>query len=381
MTKTDISPELAIERILSGQPFLDVRAPIEFSQGSFPNTTNIPILNDEERKQVGTCYKNQGNTAAVQLGEALISGSRKTTLLAEWTAAVQQYPDITLFCFRGGQRSGISQRWLADAGYPRPKVTGGYKAIRQHLLQHLEHITGTEQLVIIGGKTGVRKTTLIEQCPTGIDLEKHANHRGSAFGEQVNPQPAQIDFEHQLILNLLAMARNQPQQRFFFEDEGNNIGRIAIPLALRNALLKAPIWVIEDTVESRAIEICRAYIIEPAIAFQQKFGNTDGIKMHRKRLSDALYKIQKRLGSEKYNQLNQELENALQKTHAEGNVFSTTSSTAFDEHLNWITPLLTDYYDPMYDYQLSKKQARIAFHGNWQAVLAKTQTKKNNALN
>ena len=372
--KSDISPELAVNQLLSGKPFLDVRAPVEFTQGSFPNAMNIPILNDEEREQVGICYKNQGNAAAIQLGKSLINGTRKNALMTKWINAIQQNPDITLFCFRGGQRSAISQKWLTEAGYPLAKVTGGYKAIRHLLLQHLEYIALHQKLIIIGGKTGVRKTTLIEQCPTGIDLEKHANHRGSAFGEQVNPQPAQIDFEHRLILNLLAVSKSHPQHALFFEDEGNNIGRIAVPLTLRKALLKAPIWVIEDSVESRAIEICRAYVIEPAIAFQEKFGHAEGLTQHKNRLSDALSKIQKRLGSKKYIQLNNELNSALRKTHAAGNVITALPTACFDDHLNWITPLLTDYYDPMYEYQLSKKEARVIFHGSWQAVLANSLT-------
>ena len=35
-------------------PFLDVRAPCEFSRGAFPNATNLPLLSDSEREAVGT---------------------------------------------------------------------------------------------------------------------------------------------------------------------------------------------------------------------------------------------------------------------------------------------------------------------------------------
>ena len=33
-------------------------------------------------------------------------------------------------------------------------------------------------------------------------------------------------------------------------------------------------------------------------------------------------------------------------------------------HEAWIEALLSGYYDPMYDFQLSRKEARIAFRGN-----------------
>ncbi|HBX40061.1 MAG TPA: tRNA 2-selenouridine(34) synthase MnmH, partial [Marinobacter adhaerens] len=37
---------------LNDVPLMDVRAPVEFSRGSFPNTENAPLMNDEERHRV-----------------------------------------------------------------------------------------------------------------------------------------------------------------------------------------------------------------------------------------------------------------------------------------------------------------------------------------
>lgn len=42
-------------------PIIDVRAPIEFKQGSMPAAHNLPLMNDAERAAVGTCYKQQGS--------------------------------------------------------------------------------------------------------------------------------------------------------------------------------------------------------------------------------------------------------------------------------------------------------------------------------
>ena len=49
-------------------PLIDVRAPVEFSQGAFPGAVNLPILNDDERHRVGVCYKQKGPDAAEKLG-------------------------------------------------------------------------------------------------------------------------------------------------------------------------------------------------------------------------------------------------------------------------------------------------------------------------
>ena len=41
-----------------------------------------------------------------------------------------------------------------------------------------------------------------------------------------------------------------------------------------------------------------------------------------------------------------------------------------DQHREWITLLLTDYYDPMYAYQMEKKASRVVFRGNSDAFLS-----------
>ena len=43
---------------------MDTRAPLEFSKGAFPYTVNLPLMTDDERAQVGTCYKQQGQASA-----------------------------------------------------------------------------------------------------------------------------------------------------------------------------------------------------------------------------------------------------------------------------------------------------------------------------
>ncbi|HKM97516.1 MAG TPA: tRNA 2-selenouridine(34) synthase MnmH, partial [Buttiauxella sp.] len=41
-----------------------------------------------------------------------------------------------------------------------------------------------------------------------------------------------------------------------------------------------------------------------------------------------------------------------------------------DGHLAWLSPLLEEYYDPMYRYQLSKKAQNIVFRGDYEQVEA-----------
>lgn len=48
--------------LASDTPLIDVRAPIEFARGAMPAAINLPLMNDDERAAVGTCYKRQGRT-------------------------------------------------------------------------------------------------------------------------------------------------------------------------------------------------------------------------------------------------------------------------------------------------------------------------------
>ena len=172
---------------LEDRPFIDTRAPVEFQRGSFPSAVNLPLMTDSERQQVGLRYKEQGEQAAVALGHELVSGATKEKRIAAWVEQVKRHENAALLCFRGGLRSQTVQSWLAASGYQLPIVNGGYKALRSYLLTSLEACLSELNLMVVGGRTGVAKTALLNKaCDTlrvpVIDLEGLAHHRGSAFG-------------------------------------------------------------------------------------------------------------------------------------------------------------------------------------------------------
>ena len=118
---------------LNDVPLMDMRAPVEFVQGAFPMSESHPLMSDTERQAVGTCYKEQGQEAALNLGHSLVNGELKAARVAEWKAFCEANPTGYLYCFRGGLRSQISQQWLKEAGIDFPYVEGGYKALRRFL--------------------------------------------------------------------------------------------------------------------------------------------------------------------------------------------------------------------------------------------------------
>ena len=130
--------QLYTDLFLNNAPMMDVRAPIEFERGAFPASKNLPIMDDEQREIIGTCYSNQGQDKAIEKGHELVQGETREARIAAWVKFAKQDPNGFLYCFRGGLRSKITQQWMREAGVDLPIVTGGYKALRTFLLNELE---------------------------------------------------------------------------------------------------------------------------------------------------------------------------------------------------------------------------------------------------
>jgi len=349
--------------VLDRTPLIDVRAPIEFQQGAFETATNLPLMNDEERQQVGLCYKQQGHDHAVSLGHQLLTPALREQRIGAWQDFIDANPNALLYCFRGGMRSKISQQWLKDQGIAITRIKGGYKAFRRYLLNQLENLT--EQLnpevqtdssilsSIISGRTGSGKTLVISQLNHAIDIEGLAHHRGSTFGGYPTPQPTQINFENRLAMAVIRQLE-QGVKHLVIEDESANIGSINIPMPLYRALKKGRYIELDTPLEKRLQITHQEYVIAtqalyPNIAKWQAF------------MQAAIFRIRKRLGGERYQRVMTQFQQACdhqQRTHE-------TSM-----HLAWIQTLLVEYYDPMYDYQQQKNNQNSQFKGNLSEVLA-----------
>ena len=343
---------------LRDTPMMDTRAPLEFKKGAFPHTVSLPLMTDAERAKVGTCYKQKGQDEAIKLGHQLVGGKVKEERLARWLEFARQHPDGYLYCFRGGLRSQIVQQWLKDAGMEYPRITGGYKAMRRFLIDTFSGIVAQGQFRILAGHTGCAKTDILNSLPDSIDLEGLAHHRGSTFGKRPGGQPSQIDFENTLAIALFRQQHARPQAPVLLEDESLLIGRCAIPPDLREKMQQSPLIVVDASLEERVEHSFRNYILHKLGEWQQTLGEEQGFVEFAADLRQSLQKIHKRLGGVRYQQLQDLLEQALQAHECGDN----------NLHRGWITLLLQDYYDPMYDFQMSQKQSRILFRGNAAAV-------------
>lgn len=339
-------------------PLLDVRAPVEFGKGSFPSARNIPLLDDDERHQVGIRYKAQGQDAAIMLGHELVGGDVRAARTAAWLEWYRDNPNGYLFCFRGGLRSRTVQQWLHEQGVTLPLVSGGYKALRRFLLERFQQDINRSHLQLLSGRTGTGKTRVIEQLTQTLDLEGLAHHRGSSFGRRPGDQPAQIDFENALAIGLLRL-REAGDRPLVLEDEGRLIGRCALPLPLQEAMKSAPRIMIEEDLESRVQVTLEDYVLAPVAEYAAFYGADQAEERLGAELLAGLDRIQRRLGGARHTTLRSALCTALALQKKTGQV---------DAHREWIRVLLRDYYDPMYDYMLSKREGAALFSGTRQAV-------------
>ena len=267
---------------LSSQSIIvDVRSPGEFAHGHVPGGFNLPLFSDEERKVVGTAYKQESREVAIKLG--LDYFGLKMRPLVEQMEAMAVTADgvrkpVIVHCWRGGMRSaGVA--WLLDLyGFKVSTLVGGYKAFRNWVLHEFEQPI---ELKVLGGYTGSGKTEVLKKLgeagSKAIDLEGLACHKGSAFGGINMVQPSQEMFENLLAFALFEVSRDGGA--IWVEDESRRIGQLNLPAPLWQAMQVAPVYFLDVPFEQRLEYITQEYGVLPA-----------------GELAGAIERIKKRLG-------------------------------------------------------------------------------------
>ncbi len=326
------------ELFLKPTHWIDVRAPIEFREGSIPGALNLPLLNDEERHQVGLTYKTSGQEAAIKLGHQLVSGSIRESRTQTWIEAIQKNLNPVVFCFRGGLRSQTVQAWLQEQQVTVPIIEGGYKALRRFLLETIEEKSHTLNFKVVCGPTGSGKTHFLRTSGAPfLDLESVACHRGSAFGAMTIPQPNQVNFENQIAVELLRLA--DAGSPIYIEDESRLIGKRLIPDPLFAAMKTAPRLYLDVSLAERVETIFKDYILDSALGTQ---GDLNQFAEFRR----AINAISQRLGGLRTKELLQDLDHCQAEFEKEQRL---------DANRIWIEKLLTWYYDPSYQHGISRE--------------------------
>lgn len=293
---------------------IDVRSPGEYNHAHIPGAYSLPLFTDEERKIVGTAYKQQSREQAIKIGldffgikmrkmveeaESLILSHKSGVSSAVENTRLTTHDSrlVLVYCWRGGMRSGAVS-WLFDMyGFKVFTLVGGYKKFRNYVLDTFKLPL---PIKILGGYTGSGKTELLKALHQKgeriIDLEGLANHKGSAFGSIGLPkQPGQEMFENMLAQDLhrkLALCNLQLSETqtvnselstancIWLEDESQRIGQVNIPKELWLTMRRSTVYFLDIPFEERLIHIVQEYgqldqekLIEAITRISQKLGN------------------------------------------------------------------------------------------------------------
>ncbi|MEN8227170.1 MAG: tRNA 2-selenouridine(34) synthase MnmH [Bacteroidota bacterium] len=249
-----------IEHFLSlsaSHPVIDVRSPSEFKQGHIPEALSIPLFDDQERKVVGTAYKQVNKEAAMYAG-LKFAGKKLVELAKEGEKRAGKNKTLLVHCWRGGMRSS-SMAWLFETvGITCYLLEGGYKSYRRYVQ---EELTRPVRLNVIGGRTGSGKTEILHHLRIAgeqiIDLEGLAHHKGSAFGALgESPQPTTEQFENNLCEELFLLDRSRD---VWIEDESRNVGRCVIPGEFYAGMRKSEMVFLDIPREKRALHLVKHY--------------------------------------------------------------------------------------------------------------------------
>ncbi|MTI57360.1 tRNA 2-selenouridine(34) synthase MnmH [Geosporobacter ferrireducens] len=302
--------------------YIDVRSPSEYKESTIVGAVNFPILNDEERAEVGTVYRKENHQKAISLGVKY--ASYKLPILYEQILDYQnKYEQIIFFCWRGGMRSRSVCDFLSMFNIPKVyQLVGGYKGYRKYIMDYFENKLDFFHFIMIHGLTGVGKTHILEDLSSEgmavLNLEELAQNSGSVFGDIVfnGEPPSQKMFESKIFHKLFASM----EKNIFVESESKRIGNVQIPEKIYRKMISGNHILINTSLDNRVKIILQDYI--------------DHIDENKEKIVKALEHLRKKLG-------NEAVDNLLQKQ----------SENAYTYIIKY---LIEHYYDPLYQYSIDK---------------------------
>ncbi len=252
--------DIGAESLSRFDAIIDVRSPSEYAADRLPGAINLAVLDDAERAEVGTIYKQESRFKARRIGAAYVARNVARHLQTALADRPSKFHPL-IYCWRGGMRSNAMATILSQVGWRCGVLQGGYKTWRRAVTADLRDSEAPLPVVLLDGQTGVAKSDILRAAERQgvqiLDLEALARHRGSVFGGyDDDPQPEQKYFET-LIYDKLR--RLDPEKPILVEAESNRIGRCEVPKRLWTAMQSAPRIALEAPIEARADYLLTAY--------------------------------------------------------------------------------------------------------------------------
>lgn len=302
-----------------GVLFIDVRTPEEYSIDSITGAINIPLFTNEERKEIGTVYKQVSKREAIGLGYKY-GGARLRDYFKFVQEMESKYHKIVFMCARGGGRSAFVVANLSLAFGNIYQLENGYKGYRSYLLSNLDSEILKHEYIVLTGKTGVGKTKFLkfltaEGYPV-IDLEGYANNRGSLFGDLGLESHSRKRFDS-LLFHALKTCKSP---HIFIEGESKKIGNVVLPNQLVDKMVTGTHLFLNTSMGPRVRNILKDYGLDRGIIDKQE----------KEIIINKLHYLKKRLGAQKVNELIQYIQE--------------------DKYQYVVEYLINEYYDPLYQY-------------------------------
>ncbi len=239
---------------------IDARSPAEFAIDHIPGAINCPVLSDDERRVVGTAYKQQGAFEARRIGGGMVAANLARHFASTFADKPASWKPI-VYCWRGGLRSGSMVQWMRLVGWDVRQLGSGYKQYRRHVITTIETIAPRLDLRVLCGPTGSAKTRVLHAlAATGaqiLDLEGCADHKGSVLGTLPGvQQPSQKAFETRIASVLAGLDLSRP---VYVEAESRRIGKVALPTPLLERMRTSPCVVLVASVDARLSYLLRDY--------------------------------------------------------------------------------------------------------------------------
>jgi len=263
----------AIERLGEFSTIIDARSEAEYAEDHLPGAVNWPSLNDQERHEIGTLYKQVSPFEARKRGAALVASNIARHIEREVMDKPKGWQPLA-YCWRGGQRSGSLALVLGQIGFRVNLIEGGYKAFRTAVIANIPELAARLQYRVVCGPTGSGKTRLLHALAEAgaqvLDLEELASHRSSVLGIiPGQPQPSQKRFD---TLIWQALRAFDPARPVFVESESRKVGNLAVPQALIEAMRASPCLDLQLSDDERVALLLEDYdffVKDPALFGQR----------------------------------------------------------------------------------------------------------------
>ncbi|HET9645729.1 MAG TPA: tRNA 2-selenouridine(34) synthase MnmH [Burkholderiaceae bacterium] len=272
---------IGVDQIGEFDALIDARSPSEFALDHLPGAISCPVLDDDERRIVGTLYEQQGAFEARRVGGAMVAANLARHLQERFADKPGEWRPL-VYCWRGGLRSGSMVTWLRMVGWDAQQLAGGYKSWRRHVIVLIEHLAPQLKFRVLCGATGSAKTRVLQALAAEgaqvLDLEAMARHKGSVLGALPGvEQPSQKAFETDIAD---ALSRIDLARPVYVEAESRRIGRLAVPLPLLENLRASPCIEIDATPAARLEYLLRdyAYLGDDREELVRKIGLLHGLQ-------------------------------------------------------------------------------------------------------